>query len=64
MKDKNLNILSSRTSNALLYMNFNCHSSLIVLIWAVNIRNINCANIIFIEKASLSSFKQYTVISP
>ena len=48
MKDKNLNILSSRTSNPL-HIIYNWHSSPIVLIWTVNIRNIHCVNIIFIE---------------
>ena len=48
MKDKNLNILSPRTSNTLLYIIHNWHSSPIVLIWTVNIRNIHCVNIIFI----------------
>ena len=38
MKDKNLNILSPRTSNPLLYILYNLHSSPIILIWTVNIR--------------------------
>ena len=49
MKDKNLNILSPRTWNPLLYIIYNWHSSPIILIWTVNFRNINCINIIFIE---------------
>ena len=45
MKDKkNLNILCPRTSNPLLYFIYNWHCSPIVLIWAVNIRNIHCVN--------------------
>ena len=36
MKDKN--ILSARTSNTLLYIIYNWHSSPIVFIWTVNIR--------------------------
>ena len=47
MKDKNLNILSSRTSNPLLYIIYYWHSSPIVLIWTVNIRNIPFVNIIY-----------------
>ena len=47
MKDKNLNILSLRISNPLLYIIYNWHSSPIVLIWTVKIRNILCVNIIF-----------------
>ena len=49
MKDKNLNILSPRTSNPLLYIIYNWHSSPIVFNWTVNIRNIHCVNIIVIE---------------
>ena len=49
MKDKNLNILSPWTANSLLYIIYNWHSSPIILIWTVNIRNIHCVNIIFIE---------------
>ena len=46
MKDKNLNISSPRTLNPLLYIIYNnWHSSPIVLIWTVNIRNIYCVNI-------------------
>ena len=48
MKDKNLNILSPRTSNPLLYIIYNWHSSPIVFNWTVNIRNIHCVNIIAI----------------
>ena len=47
MKDKNLNILSLRTSNPLPYIIYNRHSSPIVLVWTVNIRNIHCVNIIY-----------------
>ena len=47
MKDKNLNILSPRTSNPLLYIIYNWHSSPIVLIWTVNIRNIHFVNIAY-----------------
>ena len=49
MKDKNLIILSPRTSNPLFYIIYNWHSSPILLIWTVNIRNIHCVNIIFIK---------------
>ena len=37
MKDKNLNILSARTSNSLNYIIYNWHSSPIDLIRTVNI---------------------------
>ena len=47
MKDKNLNILSPRTSNSRLYIIYNRHSSPIVLTWKVNIRNIHCVNITY-----------------
>ena len=43
MRNKNINILSPRTSNPLLYI----LSSPIVLIWTVNIRNIHSVNIIY-----------------
>ena len=49
MKDKNLNILSPRSSNPLLYIIYTWHSSPIVLIWTINIRILQCANIIFVE---------------
>ena len=49
MKDRNLNKLSPQTSNPLLYIIYNWHSSPIVLTWTVNIRNIHCVNVIFIE---------------
>ena len=44
---ENLNILSPRTSDPLLYIIYNWHSSPIVLIWTVNIRNIHCVNITY-----------------
>ena len=47
MKDKNLNISSPRTSDLLLYIIYSWHSSPIVLIWTVDIRNIHCVNIIY-----------------
>ena len=53
MKDKNLNTSSPRTSNSLLYIIYNWHSSPIVLIWTVNTRNINHVYIIFIEPLNI-----------
>ena len=47
MKYKNLNILSPRSSNPLLYIIYNWHSSPIVIIWKVNIGNIHYVNIIY-----------------
>ena len=47
MNDKNLNIFSPQTSNPLLYIIYNWHSSPIVLIWTVNIRKIHSVNNIF-----------------
>ena len=56
MNDKNLNIMSPRTSDPLLYIIYNWHSNpKISETFIVSTSN---------HEASLSSFKQHNVISP
>ena len=59
MKDKNLNILSPRTSNPPFYIIYNLHNNPIVFIWTVNIIKTFIVSTQFSSnhKASWSSFK-------